>query len=89
MQWSPTLSNLDERILSVGKLEVRVRQRQYIAELLTLHGSLVLIEEVATSIHLTSVYLVAVNLSCRHAREMQKKNVSMKRPTKRDADTES
>jgi len=90
VQRSQTLSNLDERILSVGKLEVRVRQRLYISELLTLPGSLVLIEEVATSIHLPSVYLVAVKLSCRHDMEMQKqKNVSMKRPTKRDADTES
>ena len=67
-------------MVSVGKLEVRVRQRLYIAELLTLPGSLVLIEEVATSIHLPSVYLVDVKLSCRHARE---------RPTKRDTDTES
>ena len=49
-----------------------------------------MIEEVATSIHLPSVYLVAVKLSCRHARERRKqKKVSMKRPTKRDADTES
>jgi len=57
---------------------------------LTLPGSLVLIEEVATSIHLPSVYLVAVKLSCRHVRERQKqKNVSIKRPTKRDAYTES
>jgi len=40
---------------------------------LTLSGSLVLIEEVAISIHLPSVYLVAVKLSCRHARERQKK----------------
>jgi len=65
-----------------------LRQRLYIAKLLTLPGSLVLIEEVATSIHLPSV--VAVKLSCRHAREGQKqKNASMKRPTKRDADTDS
>jgi len=56
-------------------------QRLYIAILLTLPGSLVLIEEVATTIHLPSVYLVDVfKLSCRHARE---------RPTKRDTDTES
>ena len=54
-------------------LEVRIRQRYYyIAELLTLPGSLVLIKEVATSIHLPSVYLVVVKLSCRHAREWQK-----------------
>ena len=72
VQRSPTQSNLDERILSVGKLEVRVRQRLYIAEHLTLPGSLVLIEEVATSIHLPSLYLVTVKLSCRHARERQK-----------------
>ena len=72
VQRSPTQSNLDERILSVCKLEVRVRQRLYIAELLTLPGSLVLITEVATSIHHPSVYLVAVKLSCRHARERQK-----------------
>jgi len=39
---------------------------------LTLPGSLVLIKEVATSIHLSSVYLVAVKLSCRHARERKK-----------------
>ena len=39
---------------------------------MTLPGSLVLIEEVATSIHLPSVYLVAVKLSCRHAWERQK-----------------
>ena len=35
------------------------------------------------------MHLVAVKRSCRHARERQKKNVSMKRPTKRVADTES
>ena len=36
------------------------------------------------------MYFVVVKLSCRHARERQKqKNVSIKRLTKRNADTES